>query len=102
MGQFSMEISGCAGSALSGNQHLDFLKARKRVHTQPTPIEITRVTKLSTLMLAKSDFSITIQQQALPPFDGPYLVNIQPIASYEKKYPCDVTFFEDAPASERM
>ncbi|PCK83562.1 hypothetical protein CPT32_28755 [Rhizobium sophoriradicis] len=26
MGQFSMEISGCAGSALSGNQHIGFKK----------------------------------------------------------------------------
>ena len=57
---------------------------------------------LSAAMLAKSDFSITVQQEAIPPFDGPSLVNVQSVAAYEKKYPCDETLFVEATASERM
>ncbi|WP_223218215.1 GNAT family N-acetyltransferase [Rhizobium wenxiniae] len=53
-------------------------------------------------MLAKADFSITVRQEALPPFEGPNLVNVQCVAPYEKKYPCDEALFEEAMASKRM
>lgn len=72
------------------------------MQTRTSPIELKRVSKLSLAMLAKADFSITVRQEALPPFEGPDLVNIQFVAPYEKKYPCDEALFEEAMSSKRM
>lgn len=72
------------------------------MQTKMSPVEISRVSKLSASALARTDFSITIRQEAVPPFDGPHLINFQSVAPYEKTYPFNKALYEEASASERM
>lgn len=72
------------------------------MQTKMSPVEIRRVSKLSAVALARTDFSITIRQEAAPPFDGPHLINFQSVAPYQKTYRFNEALYEEASASERM
>lgn len=66
-----------------------------------SPYKIERVSVLSKSAIAGIDFSFTVTEEAVQPFDGQSL-HVVPVSAYDKAYPRDDELFVKTSTTERM